>query len=306
MQGVSSALIARNESWVRQQAGAMMRHLPSNVEKADLIQVGLIGVAQAALAFKWEGDTDSVEAKEAFVRYARQRVKGAMLDELRQMDQLDRSQRRKVKIVQIARERWLARHGVRATLGELSTLCGMSMDELSALEHAALMVQTEGLAEEADEPERGSLSTPATPGDEVEARVDTAIVMRRLERFFVQMPERERQVIDAYLGVGLTPAELADTLQVSTSRLSRMYRVACDRIVKHMGHGRQRSLDRLDTTRDTPMDELVARREVELAAPANTVSWPQVIERTLTMPEESFGTREIDGRIVLDKNTRWG
>ena len=44
-------------------------------------------------------------AAEAFVRYARARVKGAMLDELRQMDHLGRAQRRKIKALQIARER---------------------------------------------------------------------------------------------------------------------------------------------------------------------------------------------------------
>ena len=44
MQGVPSSLILRNQSWVRKQAQALMRHLPSNVEKADLIQVGLIGL----------------------------------------------------------------------------------------------------------------------------------------------------------------------------------------------------------------------------------------------------------------------
>src|ERR1700712_1931557 len=106
MHGVPSSRIARNESWVRKQASALARRLPSNVEKADLIQAGLIAVAQAALGFEWEGDHDSEEGKEAFVRYARMRVKGAMLDELRQMDQMGRAQRRKVKVIQIARERW--------------------------------------------------------------------------------------------------------------------------------------------------------------------------------------------------------
>ena len=71
MQGVSCALIARNESWVRKQAQALARHLPSNVDKADLIQVGLIAVAQAALGFEWQGERDTPEATEAFVRYAR-------------------------------------------------------------------------------------------------------------------------------------------------------------------------------------------------------------------------------------------
>lgn len=68
MQGVPSSLIARNESWVRQQANALARRLPSNIEKADLIQAGLIAVAQAALGFEWEGDRDTYEAKDAFVR----------------------------------------------------------------------------------------------------------------------------------------------------------------------------------------------------------------------------------------------
>ena len=110
MQGVPSSLIARHESWVRKQASALSRRLPANVEKADLIQAGLIGVAQAAINFRWEGDPDSEEGREAFLRYAQLRVKGAMLDELRQMDQLSRSQRRKFKVIQIARERWMQGH----------------------------------------------------------------------------------------------------------------------------------------------------------------------------------------------------
>ena len=53
MEGVPSSLILRNESWVRQHANALARRLPSNVERADLIQAGLIAVAQAALGFLW-------------------------------------------------------------------------------------------------------------------------------------------------------------------------------------------------------------------------------------------------------------
>jgi RNA polymerase sigma factor for flagellar operon FliA len=86
MDGVPSVLIAKNQSWVRKQAQALVRHLPANVERADLIQVGLIAVAQAAVTFEWDGDRETEEAQQAFVRYARMRVKGAMLDELRQMD----------------------------------------------------------------------------------------------------------------------------------------------------------------------------------------------------------------------------
>jgi RNA polymerase sigma factor for flagellar operon FliA len=142
MQGVPSVLIAKNQSWVRKQAQALVRHLPANVERADLIQVGLIAVAQAAVSFEWEGDRDTPEAQEAFVRYARMRVKGAMLDELRQMDYLSRGERRKIKVIQIARERHRQQHGAEPNYTQLSAATGISADEIGSLMQADQMGRT--------------------------------------------------------------------------------------------------------------------------------------------------------------------
>lgn len=287
MQGVPSALIARNESWVRKQAAALVRNLPANVEKADLIQVGLIAVAQSALSFEWEGDRETEEAKEAFVRYARMRVKGAMLDELRQMDHLGRAQRRKVKAIQIAQERWRSEHGTEAGLAELSEVCGLTMDEIAELEQA----DAEG-RHKSSSPDDGDdfegLSAerfhPATPQDEVEARVDTAIVMRRLEGFFAQLPERERLIIDSYLGVGLSPTELAASLNVSASRVSQVYSRLLDRIADHFGHADVRQLDRLGKTASKGFAELVAQREQELQSSPEQGPWGELLEQALTRP----------------------
>lgn len=318
MHGATSALIARNESWVRKQASALVRRLPSNVEKADLIQVGLIAVAQAALGFKWDGDPDSEEAKEAFVRYARMRVKGAMLDELRQMDHLGRAQRRKFKVIQIARERWRARHGSDPGLAELAGVCGIAVDEISMLDQAALMAQAQSLDDDPDHENREPAHA-ATPRDEVEARVDTAIVMRRLEKFFATLPERERQVIDAYLGIGMSPVELAGALRVSPSRVSQIFKAVCHRIAHHFGHADQRAPGRVAAEVATPFDELVALREAELARAADAAGpWGSLMEDALTMPEERFGNGKAAGgdtgshpggpepRLVVRGNTRWG
>lgn len=287
LQGVSSALIARNESWVRQQAGAMMRRVPSNVEKADLIQVGLIAVAQAAQAFEWPGDHESDAGREAFLRFARLRVKGAMIDELRQMDHLVRSDRRKIKVIQIARERWTVLHGRSPTLGELSAACGMPVDDIARLEQTAQEAMTESTSQ--DDGFDGPLrAEPATPADEVEARVDTAIVLRRLATFFAKLPERERQVIDAYLGIGLSPRELADELQVTPSRVSQLYRSACDSIAQQMGHAEQRATGRHAAARSTPLEVLVLQRERELAD-SGAGPWGALVEKALTAPDSHFG-----------------
>ncbi len=305
MQGVSSQLIARNESWVRAQASALARRLPSNVEKADLIQVGLIAVAQAALGFKWEGDAESEEGKEAFVRYARMRVKGAMLDELRQMDRLGRGQRRQVKSIQIARERWLAQQGTQPTLAQLSQVCGLPVEEIAALEQAARAAQEESLD---DDPDHDGAPRPhaATPQDEVEARVDTAIVLRHLEKFFAALPERERQVIDAYMGIGLSPTELAASLKLTPSRISRMYSETVQRIARHFDNAPQRALDRRGRPSPAELDAMIRAREDQLAAENHGERWGDLMERALTLPREQFGTANDAQRLQVGSSTRWG
>ena len=306
MQGVPSALIAKNESWVRKQAQALARNLPSNVEKADLIQVGLIAVAQASLGFQWEGDRDTPEATEAFLRYARARVKGAMLDELRQMDHLGRGQRRKLKALQIARERWRSAQGSEPGMAQLAALCGMSIDEIARLEQAEL----EGRTRSSTAPDEGDGEPvewrAATPHDEVEARVDTGIVLRRLERFFASLPERERQVIDAYLGVGLTPAQLAVELKVTPSRVSQMFKAVVQRTAVHFGQDAKRALDRLpERASPDAFERRVAQRELELASRGGEGAWGRMMESALTQPIE-HNTPPAGERLRVDGGTRWG
>jgi RNA polymerase sigma factor for flagellar operon FliA len=308
MQGVPSSLIAKNESWVRKQAQALARHLPSNVEKADLIQVGLIAVAQASLGFQWEGDRDTPEATEAFLRYARARVKGAMLDELRQMDHLGRGQRRKIKALQIARERWRSVHGSEPTLAQLAELCDMSIDEIAKLEQAELEGRAKSSSAQDDGDEEPLEVRAATPHDEVEARVDTGIVMRRLERFFASLPERERQVIDAYLGIGLTPAQLAAELNVTPSRVSQMFKAVVQRTATHFGQDPKRALDRLPDRSPDTFDRRVAQRELELASRAGEGAWGHMMESALTRPIASTKARATPGdkRLRVGSGTRWG
>ncbi|EGJ08815.1 MULTISPECIES: sigma-70 family RNA polymerase sigma factor [Rubrivivax] len=301
LEGVPSALVARNQSWVRQQAQSLVRHLPANVEKADLIQVGLIAVAQASLSFVWDGDPDTAEAHEAFARYARQRVKGAMIDELRQMDVLTRAQRRKIKVLQIARERWRSTNGGEAGLAELARLCKMDLEEVALLEQLAQASQQRSSSGEDDEPEFTERHHPATEKDEVEARVDTAIVLRHLETFFAQLPERERRVIDAYLGIGMSPVELAASLKVTPSRVSQMYHGLLRRMAQRFGTApQQRATDRTRRPDRADMEALVAQRERELQARPEAGPWGAMMEDVLVSPAERFGVH-----IDVPEGTRW-
>ena len=288
MDGVPSVLIARNQSWVRKQAQALVRHLPANVERADLIQVGLIAVAQAAVSFEWTGDRDTEEAQEAFVRYARMRVKGAMLDELRQMDFLTRGERRKIKVIQIARERLRQSTGQEPSLGDIAEATSISADEIGALMQADQHGRNQVSVDDVEDESRRSFH-PATPREEVEARVDTGIVLRRLERFFADLPERERMVIDAYLGVGLTPVEVAQSLKVTPSRVSQIYHSVVRRAAAHVQGTERRATDRPGSYPDKSSDaflDMVRQREDELRQSPQG-AWGEMVEQVLTRPRTS-------------------
>ncbi|HSI58938.1 MAG TPA: sigma-70 family RNA polymerase sigma factor [Ideonella sp.] len=311
MQGVPSVLIAKNQSWVRKQAQALVRHLPANVERADLIQVGLIAVAQSAVSFEWEGDRDSEAAQEAFVRYARMRVKGAMLDELRQMDFLSRGERRKIKVVQIARERHRAAHGTEANLTQLAKLTGMDADEISSLLQADQLGRNQANVDEDEDEGPAQRFHPATPQEEVEARVDTGIVMRRLEAFFAQLPERERMVIDAYLGIGLTPIEVAASLKVTPSRVSQIYSGLVRRIALHFGNAPHRATDRFPDKRSDEFTELMTARETALKQ-SEQGAWGEMMEQVLVTSrraasrEAAHPCPSADDYLEVTAQTRWG
>lgn len=302
MQGVPSVLIAKNQSWVRKQAQALVRHLPANVERADLIQVGLIAVAQAAVSFEWEGDRETEAAQEAFVRYARMRVKGAMLDELRHMDYLTRGERRKIKVLQIARERYRSEHGRDPSPNQLAGLTGMPSEEISSLLQADQLGRYQQSVDD-EEDEHAHRFHPATPQEEVEARVDTAIVMRRLEAFFSELPERERMVIDAYLGVGLSPVEVARSLNVTPSRVSQIYHSVVKRVAVHFGNGPAaqpaRATDRL---RGAELTDLMRAREDELKRTGQG-AWGEMMEQVLRNTRRQHADPD---HLEVTDTTRWG
>ena len=130
--------------------------------------------------------------------------------------------------------------------------------------------------------------------------------MRRLERFFATLPERERQVIDAYLGIGLTPVELARSMQVTRSRVSQMFTSICDRIGIHLGHTGHRSSDRAKLDTDTQFDARIAQRESELREPQTLKAWSELVEVVLTAPRPADLGGPDNGRLTITGTTRWG
>lgn len=98
------ALIRQHVPLVRRIALHMIAKLPPNVELDDLIQVGMIGLAEALSRFESEQGVQ-------FDTFASQRIRGAMLDELREGDWMSRSSRKSQKEIEQALNRLEQRLG---------------------------------------------------------------------------------------------------------------------------------------------------------------------------------------------------
>jgi RNA polymerase sigma factor for flagellar operon FliA len=202
------------------------------------------------------------------------RVKGAMLDELRQMDFLSRGERRKIKIIQIARERHRSCHGKEPSLAQLTELTELDMDEVQALLQADQMGRNQSSLD--DEPDDAShRHHPATPRKRWR-RVDTGIVLPA--GAVLRRTARAGTPGDRVLpGVGLTPVEVAKSLKVTPSRVSQIYHSVVRKAAAHFAEPpRQRALDRYPDKQSEAFQELIAQRERELAArrpAAGASSW---------------------------------
>ena len=92
------ALIRQYLPLVRRLANHMIAKLPPNVELDDLVQVGMIGLTEALSRYE---ATQGVQ----FETFATQRIRGAMLDELREGDWMSRSSRKSQKDIERAVQR---------------------------------------------------------------------------------------------------------------------------------------------------------------------------------------------------------
>jgi RNA polymerase sigma factor FliA len=187
--------------------------IPRHVPQADLQSAATYGLYQAARTFD---RTRGVP----FESWARQRVRGALLDELRSRDWAGRTVRSNVKHVQQVEAALATELGRQATDAEIAARAHMAPARLAQVrgdEHAAVLLNYDSVFTEAVEHEALA---------DLDEDPTAQIVRRELRGYLIDavvaLPERLRRVIVGYYFEDLPMAVLADELQVTESRISQM------------------------------------------------------------------------------------
>lgn len=217
--------ISRLAPLVKRIAHHLLARLPACVQIDDLIQAGMIGLLDAVN--RYEGSLGA-----QFETYAAQRIRGAMLDELRQADWAPRSLRKKMRRIEAAVTALEQRLGCAPTEQQLADELGMSLAEYQQTLFDARGAQLVYLEDfEKNEEDDSFLERYASESgnDPLQALLDEDL-RSALIRAIDELPEREKLVMGMYYEEGLNLKEIGAVLGVSESRVCQLHTQAIARL----------------------------------------------------------------------------
>lgn len=202
---------------VRAIARKMHRGLPQHIELDDVISAGVVGLMDAMA--KYEAGREA-----QFSSYAQFRVRGAILDSLRELDWAPRELRRSSREIEQAIARCGQRLGRTPDENEIAAELKMTVKELRStlgdlrgLEIGSLQVEK---GEDAESEEIAYVADPSEPGALFHCLQGE--LRQHLADAIEALPERERLVVTLYYYEELTMKEIAQVLGVVESRVSQM------------------------------------------------------------------------------------
>lgn len=209
---------------VKRIAHHMMLKLPGSVEVDDLIQAGMIGLLDAASRY------DELRGAQ-FETYAAQRIRGAMLDELRGADWLPRSMRRDTRRIENAISKLQQKLGRAPSESEIAQELGVSLPEYQQLlqeARGAQLVYYEDFHNEDEESffDRHDYSTEANPFELLQDERFREALIQAIDR----LPERERMLMGMHYEQEMNLREIGEVMGVSESRVCQLHSQAVARL----------------------------------------------------------------------------
>lgn len=203
---------------VRRLAHQMMAKLPANVEVDDLIQVGMIGLADALSRFD---PAQGVQIE----TFATQRIRGAMLDELRGADWLSRGSRKQQRDIESAVHRLEQRLGRAPHESEIANEMGLSLgdyQEMLGKVRGTQLIYLEDMSGDEGDQDYLDRHVADSGGDPLSLLQDDRM-RHALVDAIKKLPEREQLVMSLYYEEDMNLKEIAAVLGVTESRVCQLH-----------------------------------------------------------------------------------
>jgi RNA polymerase sigma factor for flagellar operon FliA len=224
-EGQFERLVEEQLPQVRYIARRIHERLPQHVIFEDLVHAGVLGLLDAARKYDQSKNVQ-------FKSYAKFRIRGAILDSLRELDWSPRDLRRKARQIEEASSRLGTRLGRSATESEIAAELDIELGkfqqtigDLNGLDLGSLIDSTgEGGEEDVCE---------YIPGDPEQSPYYQCLrteMKRMLAAAVAGLDEKEQQVLSLYYFEELTMKEVGAVLGIGESRVSQIHSLALVRM----------------------------------------------------------------------------
>lgn len=209
---------------VKYHAGRVKMIVPEFVEKDDLISFGVIGLIDALEKFDY---TKKIE----FSTYANKRVRGEIIDHLRDLDWLPHSLRRDGKKLKKVVEKMTQNLGRRPTVDEISEKINFSRKKINKLYYKLYSSQWVSLDQEIGDGESTILDTiSSSENNNPLQKLNKDKAVQILSEAIEKLKEKQKLVISLYYYEDLTQVEIAKVMELSEARISQIHKKAVYRL----------------------------------------------------------------------------
>jgi len=205
--------------------------LPAQVPLDDLIHAGVVGLIDAVEKFD---PRKNVQLKS----YAKFRIRGAILDSLRELDWSPRHLRRQARRIEEAHSDLKLRLGRAATEPELATELGMNLADFQHLLGELRGLDLGSLQAESMDPQSEDEVVSYRPGGTDNDPFYLCLhgeIRSHITNALGDLDEKEKQVVTLYYIEELTMKEVGDVLGVGESRVSQIHSAAIVRLRSRLG-----------------------------------------------------------------------
>ncbi len=207
-------------------ARRVYERLPQHVPFEDLVHAGVIGLIESIRTY------DSSKSV-PFKSYAKFRVRGAILDSLRELDWGSRPLRRKGRRIEEAITTLSAKFGRQPEEDEIAQEMGISLDKLHditrKLDGLNLIGQQINAVYDSNEKQDLIESAPSNEENPFDLCLRTE-VRDRLAKAIGTLSEKEQMVLTLYYKEELTMKEIAAVMQIVESRVSQIHAIAIPKL----------------------------------------------------------------------------
>jgi RNA polymerase sigma factor for flagellar operon FliA len=208
---------------VKRVALHLKTRLPNFMEIDELIQVGTIGLIEAAKSFD---NSKGVE----FEIFARTRIRGAILDQVRKLSYLPRSAMVNIRDHNEATAALSSELGREPSQTELAEFMGKDLESFHKERTHAYRFQTVSLESQVMD----DVEIPSNEINEPESELADAQLLNALEGSIESLPERDKTIISLYYVEEMNLKEIGAVLDISESRVSQILSSTVKKLRTHL------------------------------------------------------------------------